>query len=470
MRRRAAACVAVAGVAAMAVALSKSADAQRLDPRRASRVTVGNPKGFSPLQGTDARRSGLARAGLPHASPLRVAWRKPLGLAMDQSVLAIDDDVVAAITARGDVHFLDGADGDEIVRVSVGAGSVGPATSTSDGTVVFLTAAGDAVGVRRTSASPRFVRRVSADRGARAAPLGLTDGGAVLATARELIVIDADGNVRARTALPEAPAAPLLSDGARILSVSGSGAVHAWTPGSEIVRVGSFGAPTDGGAALSSPTTLLAIIEGNHFVELDLARGLRTTRTVAAQGIYLGPPAVRRDARGDGGAGAPQGCVLALTTTRTFTACVSVDGKDTRSNVGPHAVGVLSDGGAAPLVAPPHVAPLVDDAGAAAFATPEGQVGVVTPQGAVEVLGESPCPRTGRSAGIAGLASAGRSAFYVTCESGVVLKVTGPGADAPSATRPRLRKPAAATSASAPRPAPAEPPDDEPDIEEDDDP
>jgi hypothetical protein len=467
--RRAAALVALVSVGAMAVVAGKSADAQRLDPRRATRITVGNPVGFSPFHGADARRSGRASAGLPHASPLRIAWRKPLGLAMDQSVLAIEDDVVAAITARGDVHFLDGADGDEIVRVTVGAGSVGPATSTSDGTVVFLTAAGDAVGARRTSASPRFVRRVSADRGARAAPLGLSDGGAVLATPRELIVIDAEGSVRARAAIPEAPAAPLLSDGTRILSVSAGGTVHAWTPGSEIVRVGSFGAPTDGGAALASPTTLLAIIEGNHFVELDLAHGLRTTRAVAPQGIYLGPPSVRREARGDGGA-ALEGCVLALTTTRTFTACVGAAGKDTRSNVGPHAVGLLADGGAAPLVAPPHVAPLVDDAGAAAFATPEGQVGVVTPQGAVEVLGETPCPRTGRSAGIAGLASAGRAAFYVTCESGVVLKVTGPGADAPSATRRRLRKPAAATSAAPPRPAPAEPPEEEPEIEEDDDP
>ena len=39
---------------------------------------------------------------------------------------------------------------------------------------------------------------------------------------------------------------------------------------------------------------MIAVIEGNHLVELDLARGARTTRSIAAQGLYLGPPSVRR--------------------------------------------------------------------------------------------------------------------------------------------------------------------------------
>lgn len=466
MTRRRVLVLSLAPIAAGALLSAASpAIAQRFDPRRATTLTVGAPRGAAPTAGGDARRTGRSRERLPESGPLRVAWRRSLGLTVDHAALAIDENVVAAVAARGDVVFLDGDDGDELVRVPVGAGTVGPATATSDGTVVFLSTNGDVIGVRRDRATPRFVRRVASERAATlAAPLGLADGGAVLATTHELIAIDAEGGVRARAAVPEPPAAPLLSDGARVLSISGSGAVRAWTPGGEPVRVGSFGAAVDGGATLLSRTTLLAVVEGNHLAELDLTSGARTTRAIATQGLYLGPPSARRAAAGsDGGAPGVEVCVLALTASRVHTACVEPDGHETRSNVGRHQVPQLPDGGVGALVAPPHAAVLVDDGRATAFATPTGEIGVVTPQGAVEVLGENPCPRTGRSGGVAGLTAAGRAAFYVTCESGTVVKVTGPGAPAAPSTKRRVhRPPPAASGPPPPRVAPDDPPDDEP--------
>ncbi len=149
-----------------------------------------------------------------------------------------------------------------------------------------MSSAGDAVGIRRTSPRPRFVTRIGGERNVRSAPLSLDDGGVVVATGSDLVVLDSEGLVRSRVSLPETPAAPLLASGDRVIAVTSTGAVYGWTPGREL---GSFGAPIDGGAALADANTLLAVIEGNHLVELDLARGARSTRSIATQGLYLGP-------------------------------------------------------------------------------------------------------------------------------------------------------------------------------------
>jgi hypothetical protein len=391
------------------------ADAQRVDPRRASTFVVGPPGGPAPMHRVDARRSGAAREALP-GGPLSLAWRKSVGTSTDSPALALTGGTLAVVTTRGDVVFID-EDGQEQSRVTVGAGSVGPAAVTSNGTVVFATSTGDAIGVTQASPRPRFVTRIGGERNLRAAPIATDDGGVVLATATDLVVLDSEGNVRSRVTLPEAPGAPLVASGARVLSISVLGTVYAWTPGREVHRVGSFGAPVDGGAALAAPSTLVGVIEGNHVVALDLARGDRQTRAVAPQGLYLGPPALR-----------PGGSIalLGLVPTRGFLAVLDASGKETfRAPISTFTSPPLPDGGPPPLVAPPHVGPLVDARGAIAFAAPGGQVGVVAPDGAVDTLGELVCSKSGRSAGIAGLTPAGPGAFVVTCEGGAVAKVIG---------------------------------------------
>ncbi|MEO7092873.1 MAG: hypothetical protein ABI175_06455, partial [Polyangiales bacterium] len=265
------------GSLVVVAALVHDADAQRLDPRRPSVFVVGPPGGASPTNRGDARRTGAAKEALP-SGLLHIAWRKTIGLTIEQPALVGPDGTLAVVTGRGDVVFLDEL-GEEKGRASSGTTSVGPATMTSDGTVVFLSSAGDAIGVRRSSARPRFVTRIGGERNARAAPLSLDDGGVVVATATDLVVLDSEGNVRSRVSLPEAPSAALLSSGDKVIAVTSTGAVYGWTPGREPVRLGSFGAPIDGGAALADATTLLAVIEGNHLVELDLARGARASRS-----------------------------------------------------------------------------------------------------------------------------------------------------------------------------------------------
>jgi hypothetical protein len=351
---------------------------------------------------------------------LRVAWRKQLGLSIDQAALAGSDGTLAVVTARGEIAFVD-AEGEEKARASAGTTSVGPATLTSDGTVVFVSSAGDAIGINRASPRARFVTRIGGERNVRAAPLPLDDGGVILATGSDLVVVDAEGNVRARVSLPEAPGAALLASGEKVIAVAGSGAVYAWAPGREPVRVGSFGAPVDGGAALADPSTLLAVIEGNHLVELDLTRGGRSTRAIASQGLYLGPPSVRLAA--GGGAFAS---VLAQTQSRAFVLTLDSSGQEVqRAPIATFAPATLPDGGSAPLVAKPHTGPLVDPRGAVAFAAPDGRIGMVSPDGAVDTLGEMICPQAARAASVVGLTSFGPGSFVVTCEGGMLAKITG---------------------------------------------
>jgi hypothetical protein len=437
--------IAALGVASVAVAVAasiRSADAQRIDPRRPSVFVVGAPGGASPTTRGDARRTGSTQDLLP-SGLLRIAWRKTIGLSLEQPVLVSSDGMLAIVTAsRGDVIFLD-ADGDEKSRVSAGASAAGPATMTSDGTVVFTTSAGDAVGIRRTSTRPRYVTRIGGERNARTAPLSLDDGGVVVATASDLVVLDAEGNVRSRVSLPETPAAPLLASGDKVIAVTTTGAVYGWTPGRESVRLGTFGAPIDGGAALADASTLVAVIEGNHLVELDLAHGARTSRSIAPSGLYLGPPSIR--SLGPGGSLAT---VLAQTANRAFVVTLDPAGQETaRAPIATLTPRTLPDGGPAPLAALAHTGPLVDARGAVAFAAPEdGHVGVVGPEGAVDTIGELICTRTSRSAGVAGLTALGRGAFAVTCESGAIAKITGAEAESLRRTTP--------ASAPPPRPSP----------------
>lgn len=363
----------------------------------------------------DARRSGFAKHELP-LGVLRTAWKKALGTNTEYPAITGADGSLVVLATHGEIVFLD-ADGNDTTRFVTRAPASSP-TLLSDGTVVFTTSAGDVEGWHRADGR-RFVAHVGAERNPRAGALPLDDGGVVVASGSNLVLLDAAGNVRVRATLPEVPAAPLLASDGRVIAV-GSNSVFAWTPGTEPVRVGSLGGSVDGGVALGGARSLVAVSSGNQLVEIDLQSGVHSVRSVTPFGLYLGPPSVRA---GRDGAFIT---IFEQTPNRLFVLTLGPGGQEmVRTGVETLTPVPLPDGGSAPLVARPHVGTLVDGRGVVAFALPSGHVGTVGLNGTVSLLGEVLCPTAGRSAGLVGLTPLERGAFAVTCEGGIVVKVVG---------------------------------------------
>ncbi len=416
--------LAAGAVLAAGMLLGAGALAQRFDARRPQTLVVGRSPGDAPVDRVDARRTGFARTLLP-AGTLRPVWRRAVGLEVDAAPLVGQDGEIVVIASRGDVVSFS-PDGLERRRTSVGLGAPGPGAILADGTLVLVSGTGEAVGIR--AGAIRFRTRVG-ERNApqKAAPLTLEDGGAVVAVGAELTALDAEGNVRARTTLPEPAVWPLLPALSHVAAVTAAGAVYLWSPGREPVLAGSFGGPLTGGALVADERTLLAVVDGTHLSALDLEHGVTVTRSLSSGGLLLGPPSLR-------GANA---YALLLTTGSVLAIAVDPAGQELlRTPVESPSLALLTDGGAAPLLAPTRTPTLVDQAGTLAFGTPDGHVGVLTASGSVETLGEALCtgshgPRwpapgsvPGRSGtGFAGFAPAGAGGFVVLCESGQLARV-----------------------------------------------
>jgi hypothetical protein len=414
-----------AAVAAVA-AVASSASAQTIDTSRPRTLVVGTPSAGAPADRVDAARTGRSRERLP-AGSLRREWQVAVGATVERAPLVDVHGTTYVVGTRGEVEAI-GRDGAERWKLATEAMEPGPAALLSDGTLVFVDAAGEAVGVR--DGAERWRTRVGRPDAALPAPLPLDDGGVVVATTRELAALDADGQERARTTLPEATTVPLVSALGRVVAVTTSGAVWTWTPGApEPTRVASFGSAVDGGAALADDHTLVAVTAGQlHLAAVDLVRGTTTTRAVAP-GLWLGPPAMR------GGTA----YLLALTPTGELAVALDASGAETaRALLAPHPPPATLDGGLALLPSGPHTPPLVDDAGTVAFATLEGGVGVVAagvPGATAERLPDAcplsaarpsvPAGRAGPAAPVAGLAPLGAGAFVAVCRSGMVLALGG---------------------------------------------
>jgi hypothetical protein len=437
----------------LVAAASTPAVAQRIDPGRPATLVVGRSKAPSPAERVDGARRGLSPFSLPEGT-LHVTWRRTVAPTIEHAPLVTEDGAILVFTGRGDLVELD-ADGTERRRVGVGVGPVGPGAILSDGTVVAMTTAGEAVGIARGAI--RFRTRVSEsaagtpqrDRGVlvKVAPLALEDGGVIVASssgpaaapvASEIAALDAEGRVRARATLPAPIAWPLVATRSGVACITAEGAVFTWAPGQAPVRAGSFAGALDGGAAARAPHTLVAVVDARRLVALDLdpmdARVLATT----ARGALLGPPSVRGS----------EVHVMEVAPPQLLLQTVDASGTTSSRSLSLTPVGIDADGGIAGARLPVHSSTLVDAAGRVAFAGPDGHVGVVSgtastelgevvcargapPQGGPAAMFPNPRPggRSGStarpSAGFAGLVPARPNAFLVACEAGVLLEVAG---------------------------------------------
>lgn len=405
----------ILGVAAATVVLGSIALAEKMDPRRPQNFVVGLPKGPWATPRMDVRRRAMSDVPLPRS--LRKDWGRSVGAAVETPPLVNDKGEIVVVNARGELVWLDDKGG-EVSHVVLGTGPSGPPTLLADGTVVVVSTAGEAVGANK--AGVRFRVRLGGDRGGGPAPLPLEDGGVVVATASELDALDSSGSVRARATVPEAMVGgALLAAGGKVIAVAASGVAYGWAPGRDVSRLGSFGGQVDGGATVFDDHTLVAVVDSNRIVALDLDRGVPVPRTAPIVGFYLGPLAVRGTT------------IYGMLETSLQTFVIAIDGAGQevlRAAVSAPAPTSGGDGGAPTVL--PHAGVIVDAKGTVAFASPEGLTGIVDPAGVVTPAPDVPCMRlraAPRSSAVQGILPASAGVLVVACESGMIARYNGGG-------------------------------------------
>jgi hypothetical protein len=406
--------------------------ADAIDPSLPRAVVVGAPRGAAPSERLDAARTGRTRTRLPQP-PIEL-WRRHITGGIEQlPVVDADDNILIALTAPEAIKL--GPDGKEIWRVRLGAASpVAPPVLTSDGTMVVITAAGQAWGI-----SPNGAVRFTTPLGVRGrdietTPLPLRDGGLVVASGPTLLELDRDGAVRARTALDTKPGSPdsrvtgaLLAAPPGDASLAGAtlfttetGAVYSFRPPGLPRKLGSFGGLAKKGAVLVDARTLLAVVENRRIVALDLPTGTTHVRASAAPlGFFDGPVTLGPASRGGLALVAHQsGLLLGFDAAGNEKLRLALEKPPPAPDAGaPGASGGVMGGSIGffgPIELKPSPPLIVDPAGSIGFARVNGRVGVVGPEGNLALAGERVC-----SAPI-GVVPAGDKRMLLACRDGGV--------------------------------------------------
>lgn len=405
--------IAAGGIASLSFcpALGDSAGLARaevLDATMPRTVVVGAPRGFAPSERVDPRRTGRTHTRLP--SPAVEVWRRQISGGIDLTPLVdTQGNVIVAQTIAEIIKL--SPEGREIWRARTGTGApTAPPVLTSDGTLVVLTAAGQAMGLTPSGAT-RFAVPLGFRRDADTTPLALDDGGVLIAARQALVEIDADGAVRARTTLGERAVGALLHGPEGALITTESGAVYTWKAPGTPRKIGSFGGVPRRGALVADARTLLAVVDGRSLVALDLPTGTTQVRASApGLGVLFDAPATV-NAAGLGLVATYGGMLIGVDASGSEKLTIALEKQALLlgADAGAPAAGFF---GATELRPSPPV--IVDPQGRIGFARGGGRVGVVTPEGNVGVVNERLCPSP------IAVQPAGDRRMLVACRDGMI--------------------------------------------------
>jgi hypothetical protein len=251
----------------------------------------------------------------------------------------------------------------------------------SDGTRVVLTTLGQAWGFDARGGERFRTNLAGLGTDPRTSPLPRDDGSVVVAVGTHLVVLDRDGSVMLQADVGQRVVGSVVSDGRSVLVTTETG----------IVREG-VARTTDG--------MLLAVVDMQRLVSMDLATGATATR-LSAYGLE-GPPAL-----GDKG-------ISHVATNAGVLHSVSSAGQErgVRLDPAPEEPPDPDGGVVVPSYAPPSPSVVVDEAGRVAFARSDGRVGVVSPDGRVSYVSKRSCGTP------ISVTPAGRRKFVVACRTG----------------------------------------------------
>ncbi len=380
-------------------ALLSHALAEPIDPSLPQRLSVGSPAGAAPMARVDSARSGRATSALPRRP--KVLWRaRTMGSARGPVAVDARGAVVVA-SAGGTLSQLqpDGKPGWSL-RTGDGAPVTGPVIL-SGGRRVVITSSAELFSVRPDGKDARLVPLPVTRSRVFRAPLPTASGGLAVAAGDTLLLLDAGGNVQTRATLPE-QASTLLARPADFVVVGERGNVYAWQPPALPRKLASFAGKVEGGAALSSPRVLTAVVDERRIVDLDLSTDTRHLRLDGSERLE-GPPALLKNGE------------TRVTTWDGLLEGHAKDGQETL-RVPLEPLGNIADAGVPSSIAAasPSPPPLVDAVGRTAFARPGLDIGVVGADGHVESARGASCPDP------VALAPAGPKRLVLVCSTGHV--------------------------------------------------
>jgi hypothetical protein len=377
--------------------------------------------------GGNGTRGLTSREPLP-GEALRVEWHRALGFPLDRPPIVTEDGRATVVSPKGDVLTLRN-DGQEESRVETDVSATGALARTTDGTFVFLSLGGDAVGVFHGKLRFRTVLNGERSPTLGLAPLPLVDGGFAVVAGSSVVIVDAMGRKRVERAFPEPPAVPLVDGDGALLTVGASGAVFAYVPDRAPVRWANQGA-LETLAAFHPGRGLLATADARRVALFD-RRGHEPPREAwAGPHQWVSSPAVA--------SGKTAFYMVRAELSRASLVALGPSAEERWSvPVASYPAVALADAGVPfRLPGPHHGTLLADPAGTVVVATPTGGIAVVSRcddagNGChVSYLNETPCSRAGPvsprlPSGIVGLAAGGTGAFYVACDSGTLVRVSG---------------------------------------------
>ncbi len=383
---------------------SSPAAAEHADPNLPVRIAVGAPPGHCPMGRVNPARTGRVPELPDRPKPIwhrRVRGGMALPVAVDEQGSII---VAAAIAELVQV----GPDGSEQWhrRLGMSVATTQPVILT-DGTRVVLTALGKVWGF-----GPDGAERFTADLSTlgtdpRTSPLPRADGTVAVAVGTNLVTLDRHGTIVSHVDVGERVVGALVEHDRAVLATTHTGAVYRWASPMPARRIGTFRGLVREGAVRASDRSLMAVVDLEHLVAMDLTTG-RTTTRLKLYGLE-GPPTIDK-------AG-----LAHIATTTGLLLSISASGQERRVKLmPPSATATTADGGVpGPVYAPASPAVLVDRAGRVAFARTDGRVGVVNADGRVRFAEKRSCGTP------LGVVPAGKKRFLVACRTGD-LRLYGP--------------------------------------------
>jgi len=370
-----------------------------LDPTLPQHITVGQPSGPAPMERLSPDRGGRSIVAFP--TQPRVLWRVRV-MGSPQRAIAVD--ARGAVVVASDTHLTQiSADGKVEWKVRLGPTRAASAPIiTSSGARWLLTSDGDLLGVDRDGRT--LWRQTLPVTSAKPAGqmLPTSDGGAVVPVGSEVFRLESDGRVRTRIALDEMVSS-VIQNGADLLLVGVAGGVFRWKPPVAVTPLGSLGGRPEGSAALADPNTLIAVVDGNRLMEMDLRSGSRRARVPDGTYMFYGSPAIT--ARGETRVFSSDGFLLGHNAKGEETWRVALTAGDQRDA----GTATTTAGRPAPLV--------VDHSGAVAFVAGGLELGVASKSGKVSTVSGAACATP------VSLVPAGKHRLALACVSGLVWMI-----------------------------------------------